>query len=50
MQCLSCQFKMKRDSKFCPECGSKIVKSCQACKATLSPSAKFCLECGAKVE
>lgn len=42
----SCGAKIKKNAKFCPECGAKQGKTCQKCGATISKSAKFCPECG----
>ncbi|NLC14682.1 MAG: zinc-ribbon domain-containing protein, partial [Chloroflexi bacterium] len=39
-------------TKFCPECGAKILQVvfCKECGAKLEPGTKFCFECGTKVE
>ena len=51
--CSNCGFDVK-DSKFCPQCGSKVVieKSdsiCPNCGAEVGES-KFCPECGTKIK
>ena len=38
------------NTRFCPECGKSLIKTCPACKATITGHAKFCPECGAKIE
>lgn len=50
IECPSCHAKIKKGSKFCPECGAKLPtkKFCTNCGAELSPDAKFCPECGTK--
>lgn len=53
--CPKCGHQVAKDSKFCMECGEKIVKEsnkkpCVECGAQLDLDAKFCMECGAKQE
>ena len=50
--CVKCGVNIKKDSKFCPECGSPqdIEKHCSGCGAKMKPSSKFCPECGQKAE
>ena len=54
--CAACGAKIPEGSKFCLECGTKVVmpkkggmKICPRCKANV-PEGKFCLECGARLE
>lgn len=49
--CHSCKEKIPVDSKFCPECGTKMNqgKFCGECGNSLPPQAKFCSNCGTKV-
>ena len=47
-KCPNCGATLADGVKFCPECGSAIVKKCSACGTELAPGARFCSECGAK--
>ena len=56
MTCSSCQASIKKGSKFCPECGTKVAiapvekkRFCDECGHVLEPGVKFCAECGNKV-
>ena len=49
-RCPNCGNILKENAKFCPECGTKVVKSCSSCGAPLEDGAKFCSQCGEKVE
>lgn len=53
--CSSCKAQVPANTKFCPECGGKIVLpppagmiACPGCNAQISDKVKFCPECGAK--
>jgi membrane protease subunit (stomatin/prohibitin family) len=50
--CPACGVPLPSNSKFCPECGSKIVNeySCVQCGAKITGEAKFCPECGTKID
>ncbi len=50
--CPNCKKPLSTKTKFCPECGAKILAQaqCTQCGAKLKAGAKFCTECGAKVE
>ena len=52
--CNNCGANVPAGTKFCPECGQKMVpaggSTCTNCGAALMPGAKFCPECGTKVE
>jgi hypothetical protein len=51
--CPSCEMKAEPGTKFCPECGAKMVQPVSdACPSCGSPTqgAKFCPECGTKIE
>ncbi|MBR5191820.1 MAG: SPFH domain-containing protein [Clostridia bacterium] len=50
-KCTKCNAEIPAKSKFCPECGEKIItaKFCPECGAKLSGSSKFCSECGTKL-
>jgi len=47
--CENCGAKVKKNAKFCPECGYKFGLSCPNCGATVSKKNKFCPECGTKL-
>ena len=50
--CPDCGAALGEKTKFCPECGAKILQVvfCKECGAKLEPGTKFCFECGTKVE
>lgn len=53
VNCAKCNAPNVKTSKFCSECGEKIVvvtNICSNCNAELPAGAKFCSECGQKVE
>lgn len=55
IECPNCHNKIRKDSKFCPECGAKIEaqsqhRFCLECGSPLEPGSKFCPNCGHKVE
>ena len=47
--CPKCGANIPSGSKFCPECGQKILHECPKCGAKVSPKQKFCPECGHKL-
>lgn len=50
--CSNCGTELNPGTKFCPECGTKVLLEklqCSACGFELTPGAKFCPECGTKV-
>ena len=47
--CPVCGGEIAEKAKFCPECGTKLLKQCPACKANVTSSQKFCPECGKKL-
>lgn len=49
--CPKCETPLEKNSKFCPECGEKLIvrTECPACKAKVAADAKFCNECGQKL-
>ncbi|HEY8423716.1 MAG TPA: SPFH domain-containing protein [Clostridia bacterium] len=54
MPCPQCGATISAASKFCSECGAKIVSSpagkfCPACGKQNKPQANFCAECGTKL-
>jgi len=52
--CKSCGAENEPGTKFCCECGAKLVvpvsPKCPKCGAENSPGTKFCRDCGAKLE
>jgi class 3 adenylate cyclase len=49
VRCPSCQTENPEASKFCRECGSRLVAVCTSCGTSLAPGSKFCSECGSQV-
>jgi membrane protease subunit (stomatin/prohibitin family) len=53
IRCNKCNASVPEGTKFCNECGAKIVKpgtiSCPKCNAENSEGMKFCTNCGAKL-
>ncbi|MBQ4324595.1 MAG: zinc ribbon domain-containing protein [Clostridia bacterium] len=53
IECPNCHAVLGANSKFCPECGTKIeIKKptiCAQCGEPIAESAKFCANCGAKI-
>ena len=47
--CTKCGSKIRKNVKFCPECGENQKPTCPKCKASISKSTKFCPECGEKL-
>ena len=47
--CPNCNAQVKANTKFCPECGTKIKPSCPNCKKELPAKTKFCPDCGTKL-
>lgn len=37
------------NTKFCPECGGSLVKTCSSCNNPITGNPKFCPECGNKL-
>lgn len=46
MKCQECGKPISELTKFCPNCGHKVHKSCPTCAANIDVAAKFCAECG----
>ena len=46
MKCQKCQAENSEDSKFCHECGVKLVKVCPQCGSECLLGDKFCSKCG----
>ena len=51
MKCTNCGAALADSAKFCPECGTKVVREvfCAECGTKLEAGVKFCPECGTKV-
>lgn len=47
--CPKCGNRISKTTKFCPECGCKILSSCPKCGKEVNPNQKFCPECGQKL-
>jgi membrane protease subunit (stomatin/prohibitin family) len=52
LPCPKCHIPMPLDARFCPSCGTQIVKvnKCLHCGKDLPLEANFCMVCGTKVE
>ena len=48
-QCSTCQHVSPDAAKFCPECGTPLLRTCDRCGHP-SGGGKFCMECGAPVQ
>ncbi len=48
-KCPNCKNLIDTSAKFCPECGTKIIKVCPKCNSNVNPGQKFCPECGEKL-
>jgi hypothetical protein len=50
--CQACQSKIKKDAKFCSECGTPQIQAqfCKNCGNKFDGGEKFCSECGTKRE
>ena len=49
LKCTNCGTSLKKNAKFCPECGFPQVKSCPKCNSEVVADAKFCSNCGEKL-
>lgn len=47
--CPKCSKQVEEGTKFCPECGHRMIYHCPKCNTVLKPHVKFCYECGEKV-
>jgi class 3 adenylate cyclase/tetratricopeptide (TPR) repeat protein len=45
--CSSCGTENPESSKFCRECGARLILACASCGTSVAPRTKFCPECGA---
>ncbi len=39
-----------KNTRFCPECGKSLIKTCPSCNFSLTGTPKFCPECGTKLK
>lgn len=39
-----------KNTRFCPECGKSVAKTCPSCNAPVTGDPKFCPECGNKLK
>ena len=49
LTCPNCNKQVSANSKFCSECGSKLIPVCPNCKKEYPIGTKFCSECGTKL-
>lgn len=49
VECVKCGAKIRKNTKFCPECGASQVEVCPKCGSVISKNAKFCTNCGEKL-
>ncbi|MBQ3494040.1 MAG: SPFH domain-containing protein [Clostridia bacterium] len=47
--CKKCGASIKKNAKFCPECGETQAELCPKCQKPVPAKAKFCPECGEKI-
>lgn len=47
--CLKCGKEIRKNARFCPECGEMLAPKCPQCGKALAKNAKFCPECGNKI-
>lgn len=52
LACGNCEAPLNLDDKFCPKCGTKVLRErvCKACGSKPKPSDMFCRRCGARVD
>jgi len=50
IKCSGCGTDINQDTKFCPECGKKVIKEgmivCPKCNSEIPKGSRFCLKCG----
>ncbi len=49
MICPHCQTENPPGSKFCNECGQRLIAKCPTCGRENAPGSKFCNECGTRL-
>lgn len=52
MACGKCETPIDHDDKFCPKCGTKVLRErvCRVCGSKPKPSDMFCRKCGARMD
>ena len=50
MKCPECKIENPGKSKFCTECGARLIQICPNCGSECLPGTKFCGECGQRSE
>jgi len=52
MACGKCEAPIDSDDKFCPKCGTKVLRErvCKVCGSKPRPSDMFCRKCGARMD
>ncbi|MDP2702556.1 MAG: zinc ribbon domain-containing protein, partial [Candidatus Rokubacteria bacterium] len=50
MHCPRCRHESPPSSRFCTECGARLVLVCAGCGAELAEGVRFCGQCGLSVE
>lgn len=48
--CSNCGANIKKNAKFCPDCGAKQGLNCPNCGHEVKKTSKFCPECGTKLK
>lgn len=48
-QCVKCGAEIRKNAKFCGECGASQSETCPKCNAQIIKGAKFCTNCGEKL-
>ncbi len=51
LACGKCESPIDADDKFCPKCGTKVLRErvCKSCGSKPKPSDMFCRRCGARI-
>lgn len=50
MKCKNCKTENPKNSKYCSNCGQKIIRTCYNCNAELIENDKYCPECGNQID
>lgn len=52
-KCIKCGRIGSEETKFCPDCGGKMVlplTNCLSCKTSIQENEKFCINCGSELK